>query len=93
MDLARPSEVLVSGTVRDLVIGSPFGFMDRGRHELKGVPGMWQLYAVTEPETLVEIDLREPRELTSGDRMSLYLARNVPGALRSLAGMAVRGRG
>ena len=92
MDLAQPSEVLVSGTVRDLVIGSPIGFIDRGRHELKGVPGMWHMYAVTEPETSVEIDLREPRDLSAGDRMSLYLARNVPGALRSLAGLSGRSR-
>ena len=92
MSLARPNEVLVSGTVRDLVIGSPFGFVDRGRHQLKGVPGMWQMYAVTEAETSFEIDLREPRELSAGDRMSLYLARSVPGALRSLAGIAGRHR-
>ncbi len=77
--MARPCEVLVSGTVRDLVIGSPFGFIDRGRHELKGVPGRWQMYAVTEPGTGIEIDLREPRGLATGDKMSLYLARNVPG--------------
>ena len=44
--LAGPSEVLVSSTVKDLVAGSPFEFVDRGRHELKGVPGSWQLFAV-----------------------------------------------
>jgi class 3 adenylate cyclase len=44
--LAGPDEVLVSQTVRDAVIGSGIAFEDRGTHELKGVPGEWQLYAV-----------------------------------------------
>jgi class 3 adenylate cyclase len=44
--LARPSEVLVSRTVRDLVAGSGIEFADRGEHALKGVPGVWQLFAV-----------------------------------------------
>lgn len=43
---ARPGEVLVSGTVQDLVAGSRLSFDDRGLHELKGVPGMWRLAAV-----------------------------------------------
>jgi hypothetical protein len=38
--------VLVSGTVKDLVIGSGFEFEDRGEHALKGVPGEWRLYCV-----------------------------------------------
>ncbi|MGH2463059.1 MAG: alpha/beta fold hydrolase [Candidatus Limnocylindria bacterium] len=46
MSLARPSEVLVSSTVRDLVAGSGLTFEDRGRHRLKGVPGQWRVYAV-----------------------------------------------
>lgn len=45
---ARGGEVLVSAAVRDLVLGSPIGFEDRGVHELKGVPGTWQLLAATE---------------------------------------------
>jgi len=45
--LAEPGEVLVTGTVRDLVTGSGIEFVDRGRHTLKGVPGDWQLLAVT----------------------------------------------
>jgi class 3 adenylate cyclase len=42
--LAEPGEVLVSGTVKDLVAGSRIDFVDRGRHQLKGVPGSWRLY-------------------------------------------------
>jgi class 3 adenylate cyclase len=45
--LAGPGEVLVSRTVTDLVAGSGIAFADRGEHELKGVPGRWQLFAVT----------------------------------------------
>jgi class 3 adenylate cyclase len=43
---AGPGEVLVSGTVKDLVAGSGIEFEDRGVHDLKGVPGEWKLYAV-----------------------------------------------
>jgi class 3 adenylate cyclase len=42
--LAEPDEVLVSRTVVDLVAGSGIEFEDRGEHELKGVPGTWQLF-------------------------------------------------
>jgi class 3 adenylate cyclase/pimeloyl-ACP methyl ester carboxylesterase len=44
--LAGPNDVLVSSTLRDLVIGSGLEFEDRGGHELKGVPGEWRLFAV-----------------------------------------------
>src|SRR5918999_35948 len=40
-------EVLVSSTVKDLVVGSDLDFDDRGSHELRGVPGDWRLYAVS----------------------------------------------
>jgi class 3 adenylate cyclase len=44
--LAGPNDVLVSSTLRDLVIGSGLEFEERGIHELKGVPGEWHLFAV-----------------------------------------------
>ncbi|MGH2526794.1 MAG: adenylate/guanylate cyclase domain-containing protein, partial [Actinomycetota bacterium] len=43
---AAPGEVLVSRTVVDLVAGSGIAFTDRGEHSLKGVPSVWQLFAV-----------------------------------------------
>jgi class 3 adenylate cyclase len=43
---AGPGEVLVSGTVKDLVVGSGIEFEDRGEQELRGVPGPWRLWAV-----------------------------------------------
>ncbi len=47
--MAGPNDVLVSSTLRDLVIGSGLEFDDRGAHELKGVPGEWRLFAVASP--------------------------------------------
>jgi class 3 adenylate cyclase len=44
--LASPSEVLVSSTVKDLVVGSGLRFRERGPHTLKGIPDTWQLYAL-----------------------------------------------
>jgi class 3 adenylate cyclase len=52
---AGPREVVVSGTVKDLVAGSGFSFTDRGEHELKGVPDIWRLYVA------------HPTEVTSRD--------------------------
>ncbi|MGH3143202.1 MAG: alpha/beta fold hydrolase, partial [Gaiellales bacterium] len=43
---AEPNEVLVSGTVKDIVAGSGIVFAERGEHELTGVPGTWRLFAV-----------------------------------------------
>jgi pimeloyl-ACP methyl ester carboxylesterase/class 3 adenylate cyclase len=47
--LASPGEVLVSSTVRELVVGSGIEFADRGARSLKGAPGEWRLFAVDEP--------------------------------------------
>jgi class 3 adenylate cyclase len=46
--LARADQVLVSRTVVDLVAGSGLSFTDQGEHALKGIPGTWQLFTVTE---------------------------------------------
>jgi class 3 adenylate cyclase len=47
MAVARDGRVLVSGTVKDLVVGSGIEFGDLGAHQLKGVPGEWHVYEVT----------------------------------------------
>ena len=44
---AQPAEILVSRTVKDLLVGSGVSFADRGTHELGAIPGQWQLFAVT----------------------------------------------
>ncbi|MFN2544133.1 MAG: adenylate/guanylate cyclase domain-containing protein [Actinomycetota bacterium] len=48
MSLAGPSEVLVSGTVREIIAGSVLRFEERGRHELKGIPGEWPVFSLRE---------------------------------------------
>ncbi len=47
MSLAEAGEILVTSTTKELVTGSGFGFEDLSTHELKGVPGAWQVFAVT----------------------------------------------
>jgi class 3 adenylate cyclase len=47
MEEADGGEILVSRTVRDLVAGSDIELADRSIHQLRGVEGDWQLFAVT----------------------------------------------
>ncbi len=47
--IAKPGDVLVSSTVRDVVSGADYTFDDAGVHSLKGVPGEWRLYHVSWP--------------------------------------------
>ena len=79
---AASGEVLVSGTVRDLVVGSRIEFSDRGTHELKGVPGQWHLYAVGDDSRAAE-PLSGPEEgMRLTDRAAVALARRAPRTLR-----------
>ncbi len=43
--LGQGGEILVSGTVKDIVVGSALELEDRGAHSLRGVPGEWRVYA------------------------------------------------
>jgi pimeloyl-ACP methyl ester carboxylesterase/class 3 adenylate cyclase len=52
--LATAGEVLVTSTVKDLVVGSGLGFEDRGAHELKGIPSSWHLFALEGAATVGE---------------------------------------
>ena len=45
---AETGQVLVSQTIRDLLIGSDINLSSQGHHQLKGVPGDWELFAVTD---------------------------------------------
>lgn len=49
--LGDAGEILVSSTVKDLVAGSGIAFKDRGRHALKGIPGLWHLFAVEQSDS------------------------------------------
>jgi class 3 adenylate cyclase len=91
---ATASEVLVSGTVCDLVVGSGIEFATRGAHELKGVPGLWHLYAVVDDQPKDARPLRaashEAAALTPGpretmrpiDHAAVTLAKYAPGISR-----------
>jgi len=50
LSVADAGEILVSRTVKDLVVGSDLSFDDRGMHRLKGIEGEWQLLSVSVPE-------------------------------------------
>lgn len=86
MAIAGPGEILVSGTVKDLVMGSDYVFASRGMHTLKGVPGEWELHAVADrSEAMVAPDHPSLRPI---DRMSTIVARRAAGAIRTVAGLA-----
>jgi pimeloyl-ACP methyl ester carboxylesterase len=99
---AGAGEILVSRTVRDLVVGSGTGFQDRGSVELRGVPGTWQLLAVDRhgpPAGSAEAELSSmptPGRRTvmrRSDRAVEVIARRTPWILRGMARLApVTGR-
>jgi class 3 adenylate cyclase len=99
MGHAGPGEILVSSTVRDLVVGSGTGFEDRGVHELKGVPGEWRLLAVrsggapagSTEAALVALPTPSPRAgMRRSDRAMAAVARRTPGVLRAVARLTSR---
>ena len=47
--LGEADQVMTTGTVRDVAMGSMLTFDPRGRHELRGVPGDWMVFSVKEP--------------------------------------------
>jgi class 3 adenylate cyclase len=95
---AGAGEILVSRTVRDLVVGSGTGFEDRGSVELRGVPGTWQLLAVDRhgpPVGSAEAKLAStptpgPRTaMRRSDRAVAVMARRTPWILRGMARLAL----
>jgi class 3 adenylate cyclase len=82
--LASPGEVLVSGTVRDLLLGSNVEFTDRGIHTLKGVPGDWRVFAVagTAPPAPLPDSRDAPASVT--DRALVGVGRRAPALGRAL---------
>jgi len=81
--LAGADEVVVSSTVKDLVVGSGISFSDRGARELKGVPGEWRLFAVEEVEASPSSRLApDTREHRLSDRMLAGANRRAPGLVR-----------
>jgi pimeloyl-ACP methyl ester carboxylesterase/class 3 adenylate cyclase len=99
---AGAGEILVSRTVRDLVVGSGTGFEDRGSVELRGVPGTWQLLAVdrhgaragsAEAELASMPTPGARTAMRRSDRAVEVMARRTPWILRGMARLApVTGR-
>jgi hypothetical protein len=92
---AMPGEVLVSGTVKALVMGSGVDLVDRGACELKGVPGEWRLFAVgmeageaPPSRPRVAADSVQP---DLAERAIRRVARSAPGLMRATA-KAIRSR-
>jgi len=94
---AGAREILVSRTVRDLVVGSGTGFEDRGSVELRGVPGTWQLLAVdrhgarsgSAEAELATMSTPGPRSaMRASDRAVEVMARRTPWILRGIARLA-----
>jgi class 3 adenylate cyclase len=87
---AVPGEVLVSNTVKDLVVGSGIAFADRGRHVLKGVPGEWQVWAASD---LARVGRRaSPSPLSAARTPSRTLRESVRGARRRATAAATSSR-
>jgi class 3 adenylate cyclase/pimeloyl-ACP methyl ester carboxylesterase len=85
---AQPGEVLVSRTVHDLVGGSGLSFAGRGERELKGVPGTWELFAVSSSGDQADSLPAEVSMQTTMDRMALKSARRAPRISRAAVRMA-----
>jgi hypothetical protein len=89
--LAGPGEIVVSSTVKELVVGSDMQFTDRGEHELKGVPGSWHLYTLGEERTpLLELD-GAAGYMRRSDRVAVTLARRMPRTMRLAGQLTSRG--
>lgn len=91
LGLAGAGEILVSSTVRDLVVGSGTGFEDRGDVELRGVPGTWRLLAVdrhgaragTPEAELSSVPTPGPRPtMRRSDQAMALMARRMPRIVR-----------
>ena len=94
---ASAGEILVSRTVRDLVVGSGTGFEDRGSVELRGVPGTWQLLAVdrhgaragSAEAELASMPTPDRRTtMRRSDRAVEAIARRTPWIIRGMARLA-----
>ena len=76
--LAGPGEVLVSRTVKDLLLGSGMQFRERGSKTLRGVPGRWDLYALAGHQPSVVTGAADELLATPADRLALRVAQRAP---------------
>jgi class 3 adenylate cyclase len=84
--LASPGDVVVSSTVRDLVVGSGIDFVERGTEMLKGVPGEWRLYSVAglASSPVATNAVADTRVEHASDRVGVAMARRAPWIGRSI---------
>jgi streptogramin lyase len=70
MSIGGPGEVIVTRTTSELVSGGPFRFADRGTYELKGVPGAWALFTLTDVDDAPIQPPIEPEEASSRQQLA-----------------------
>jgi class 3 adenylate cyclase/pimeloyl-ACP methyl ester carboxylesterase len=86
--LAGSGELLVSSTVKDLVVGSGISFENHGEHTLKGVPDPWRVYRVLgdqDTDRAARTRVADDRKITVRDRALIAALRHTPGLTRRLA--------
>jgi class 3 adenylate cyclase len=97
---AGPGEIVVTSSLRDLVVGSGIGFADRGEYDLKGVPGVWHLLAVdpdgpklgTSEADLFSVSTPSARTtMRRSDRTVAAVAHRAPWLLRGIARLTPSG--
>ncbi|MEO8968980.1 MAG: adenylate/guanylate cyclase domain-containing protein [Solirubrobacteraceae bacterium] len=81
--LAGADEVLVSSTVKDLVVGSGLEFTDRGTHALKGVPGDWHIFGLSDGTGAPAPVSVAKDHFQPGDRLAMAVARRAPRTMRA----------
>jgi pimeloyl-ACP methyl ester carboxylesterase len=87
--LGGPGELLVSSTVKDLVVGSGLRFASNGEHELKGVPERWSVYRVLgddDADSAARMPVKDERKLRMADKALLATLRRNPHLTRRLLG-------
>jgi hypothetical protein len=82
---AEPGQILVSRTVHDLVAGSGLALASRGEHQLKGVSGTWELFAVIDAGAQPSDLPQEQSMQTPMDKIVLQTARMAPALVRAAA--------
>lgn len=84
---ADPGEILVSRTVHDLTAGSGLEFTSRGDHDLKGIPGRWELFALVRVGLQADSLPAEASLETPIDKLAIQTARRAPQLLRAVSRM------
>jgi class 3 adenylate cyclase/pimeloyl-ACP methyl ester carboxylesterase len=82
--LAGAREILVSTAVRDVSAGAGISFRPAGSHELRGVPGRWELFEIVEMGHPSMAEIGDPLVLSRSDAVTLAAARRNPRALRAI---------